>query len=363
MLAAPEGTVANIWRKDGDGWALLAPTDFPDEARLHTLVEDAPQLLPLSGSPTLVIVGREVALGAGRADLLAVDLDGHPVIIEIKLARNAEARRAVVSQVLAYAAFLFGKDVDTLEREILGAHLRDRQYTSLAEAAAQEYQEGDFDAAQFRANLETNLAEGDFRLVVVLDSAPEELVRLARYLEAISSRLTIDLITVSAYDVQGSTILVPQRVDPGRPAEEGASPKRKPAPTTGGELVDGADDFITAIPTAAPNEQAKLKRLVSWAKRIEADRLAKLETYHGVNRKILLPRLFQGQVGLATIWNDNGASLQLWRSVIAKRAPNSMARVEAALAPVPLKQGNTVREFSDELLDALLDAYREAAHG
>jgi len=52
-----------IWSNDGERWALLAPSGFPDEASLHTLIEQSPQLLPLAGSPRLTIVGREVRLG------------------------------------------------------------------------------------------------------------------------------------------------------------------------------------------------------------------------------------------------------------------------------------------------------------
>ncbi len=87
-----------IWSNDGSGWRLLSTSGFPDEARLHSLIEEAPQLLPLAGSPQLVIVGREVQLGGGYADRLAVEPSGRPAIIEVKLARNAEARRAIVSQ-------------------------------------------------------------------------------------------------------------------------------------------------------------------------------------------------------------------------------------------------------------------------
>lgn len=64
-----------IWRNDGSGWNLLAPVGFSQEAALHDLVEQAPQLLPLAGSPRLTIVGREVLLGTGDADLIAVEPD------------------------------------------------------------------------------------------------------------------------------------------------------------------------------------------------------------------------------------------------------------------------------------------------
>jgi hypothetical protein len=73
-----------IWRNDGTGWRLLAPTGFPDEAALHDLVEETPQILPLAGAPRLVVVGREVLLGNGYADLLAVESSGRLVVVEIK---------------------------------------------------------------------------------------------------------------------------------------------------------------------------------------------------------------------------------------------------------------------------------------
>ena len=55
-----------------------------------------------------------------------------------------------------------------------------------------------------------------------------------------------------------------------------------------------------------------------------------LSTYEGVGarRYTLLPRLVVGGAGLVTIWNDGSASLQFWRSVFEKRAPDFIERVE-----------------------------------
>jgi hypothetical protein len=86
-----------IWTNDGSEWKLLTTTSFPDEQALHSLVETAPQVLPLAGSPQLVILGREVLLGNAYADLIAIETTGRLAIIEVKLARNAEARRAIVA--------------------------------------------------------------------------------------------------------------------------------------------------------------------------------------------------------------------------------------------------------------------------
>jgi hypothetical protein len=60
-----------IWRRDADEWRPLLASNFANEEALHDLVEEAPHLLPLSGDPALVVVGREVALGSGYADLVA----------------------------------------------------------------------------------------------------------------------------------------------------------------------------------------------------------------------------------------------------------------------------------------------------
>jgi len=115
-----------IWQNDGTGPRLSAPIGFPDEQTLHDLVEETPQILPLAGDPTLVVVGKEVGLGNGYADIVAVEPSGRLAVVEFKLSRNAEARRAVVAQVLTYAAHLKGLSHEAVERDVLGRHLSDR---------------------------------------------------------------------------------------------------------------------------------------------------------------------------------------------------------------------------------------------
>lgn len=106
---------------------------------MHDLVQTAPHMLPLAGSPRLTVLGREVRLGAGWADLLAVESSGRLVIIEVKLAGNAESRRAVVAQVLSYAGYLQGLDPAQLESQVLAPHLAPGG-TVLAAAEADDQQ-------------------------------------------------------------------------------------------------------------------------------------------------------------------------------------------------------------------------------
>jgi hypothetical protein len=110
----------------------------------------------------------------------------------VKLARNSEARRAVVAQVLTYAAFLRGIDVATLTHEVLGDHLTKRGHATPIDAVKTEDEEWSLDPATFNEGLLRSLSEGRFRLVLVLDQAPEELVQLVGYLGAVAEKVLID---------------------------------------------------------------------------------------------------------------------------------------------------------------------------
>lgn len=352
-----------IWHRDGSGWRLLTPAGFPAEAALHELVEQAPHILPLAGSPRLAVLGKEVLLGGNYADLIAVEPTGRLVVVEIKLARNAEARRAVIAQILTYAAYLRGLDRVVLEQDILGSHLRRRGYASLAEAASANDQEGIFDEPSFNAALAKCLGDGRFRLVLVLDDAPEELVRLVGYLEVVADKLTIDLVTVAAYEVAGSQVIVPQRVDPERVSPRpSALPEFVSSPQ--GQYVEGASDFESAIAASPSESQPLLQRLTEWAKDLERAGLVKLGTYHGVSGRLtLLPRLLADNVGLVTIGNDHGPYLQFHRSVFERRAPTSLARIEQLDVPPRVGKGTITKVVGEDLLAVLTDAYREADSG
>jgi len=349
-----------IWRQQDDEWQELPPAGFPSEGKLHDLVAASPNLLPLSGEPSLAVLGREVPLGAGVADLVAVESDGRLVIIEIKLRRNAEARRAVVAQILTYAAHLKGLETEDLEA-ILRRHLLDAD--SIIEAARQRDQSGEFDERVFADGLAESLRAGSFRLVLVLDEAPSELVQLVGYLESITSGIALDLVTVSAYEAGSEQLLVPQRVDPDYQAEQTAvDPRRAARASKPRREVDGADAFEQAIEHAANNDRPTLRRLLAWARELESQNLVELRTVLGEGRQVLTVWVPGAKGGLASIWNDNGAYLPLWRSVFVRLAWNHIAPIEEATGK-PMGQGTSLVDPSDEVLDLLTRAYREAVTG
>lgn len=234
--------------------------------------------------------------------------------------------------------------------------------TSIADAVGRSDQSGQFDALAFDAAVRETLAAGAFRLVLVLDAAPTELVQLVGYLERISSGIALDLVTVSAYEVGSEQILVPHRVDPDYrpPGPSIAAAAVRHAPQK--REVDGSDAFEQAIERAPAEARAPLSRLLKWARGLESEQLATLRTVFGQGREILLVWVRGEKGGLVSIWNDNGAFISLWRSVFVRLAWDSIGEIEGLLGK-PIGQGNTVANPPDQLLDALTDAYRAATRG
>ena len=76
----------------------------------------------------------------------------------------------------------------------------------------------------------------------------------------------------------------------------------------------------------------------------------KLWTFHEKARSTLLPRLPVENVGLVTIWNDNGPPLSFWRSVFERRAPQTFALMEQFPDMLKIGQGTNATNITEEVL-------------
>src|SRR2546422_7265951 len=232
-------------------------------------------------------------------------------------------------------------NLEDLEQQVLAPHLARRGFPSLFSAI----DDGTLDAVTFEAGVAESLATGRFRIVIVLDDAPDELVQLVGFLEAISDGLVIDLITVARYEMGGSQIVVPQRIEPVRHARPTAAPPLERSGVLGNSTVPEDSDFRAAISTAPPDQQAFLTRLADWAVDMERKSLASGFTYHGKQNRTTLLAYVPGDFTLVTIFRDTKTSyLALYRSVFERRAPRALARLEQLLGAGAIKQGSTVRD-------------------
>ena len=353
--------MTGIWAQATSGsWQPMTPAGFVHEKDLHDLIESAPAMLPLAGAPRIAVVGREVRCGREFADLVGVEVDtGRPVVIEVKLAANADRRQAL-TQVLAYAAYLRRLDVAGFT-SLLQTYLTTRQLESVA-AAAEAAAGGDaaFTVDAFETRLADSLSAGRLRAVIVLDQAPADLVELVGYLQDVTSdRLALDLVVVTSYDVAGQRVLVPQLVEPDR-SQVTATAAGTGKPAAMADILRGASAFEECIADSPAEHEPDLRRLLEWAEQLQRDHLAELYTSVGKGRWVLKPQVPRQRVSMICVWNDGGAYLSPFRSVFERLAPNALAHLDAAW-PGAIGQGNYItHEHSEQLLDALRAAYVEA---
>ncbi|MGI8421836.1 MAG: hypothetical protein ACR2MU_06215 [Gaiellaceae bacterium] len=194
--------------------------------------------------------------------------------------------------------------------------------------------------------------------MLVLDEAPSELVQLVGYLESISSGVVLDLMTVSAFEVGSEQILVPQRVDPDY-QPEALAPRAQHSVGPAKREVDGSEAFEQAIDRAPADRREPLRRLLEWARRLEGEQRATLRTVFGDGREILLVWVRGEKAGLVSIWNDGGAFISLWRSVFVRLAWDHIEPIETLIGKL-IGQGNSVSDPSDDLLETIGAAYRDA---
>jgi hypothetical protein len=177
----------------------LVEEPFKDEAELQGCLERSPFLLVSESEPPVATVGRELSLpSAGILDLLAVDKEGLPVAVEVKLARNAQSRRQVVAQAFDYVADLSKLDFDALDDLVDGALAGALEKLVTLERIV-----------AVRKQCAANLRTGRIRLVIAVDSAPDDLIRIVRDLRD-NRHIDVRLVSVSKSKFEEKRILVPR---------------------------------------------------------------------------------------------------------------------------------------------------------
>ena len=351
-----------IWRRAGDEWVPMeaepAPSEVDLQARIVSILDRDPQALPLAGQPELIVVGQQVWTGNGKADVIAVERGGRPVIIEAKLHKNQEARRQVVAQTLEYAAGLHRRTVDDFEK-ILGESLHNSGHESLADAIGAD------DDEKFYKELAEHLARGSFRIVFLLDRAPDVLVKLVGYLVTITAdRIIVDLVNTLSYELGQDHIFQTQRIDPERgpePPPAWAS-KSSGKRSSGGPWPDSGRRFRDWIDELGDAADADLHKVLAWADGLVEEGICRVESKGRARERMALNLHARDSVlaVLDTIIETGKARLWLRGSAIAERAPNSLPAVQQASGRSLDKDGHA-NAITPELLDALADAYREAA--
>ena len=352
--------MAELWTEEEDNWVVTSPQEYGDEEELQKLIELNPQLLTLSGSPSLTMLGREVNVANCSIDILAVESTGRPVIIEAKLLSNSEARRRVVAQVLEYGAVLRGLDLPTLEQRVRLSTLSGQGHDSIYDAVVSNHPTLPTEEESFYSTLQGHLARGDFRLVLVLDDAPIELQRIVYYLDEITTdEVTVDLVTVRMYGVNGVRTVMTERMIPD--PEQFAISVGPPNSGSSTVRTEGSGAFRISTSDATDSARDMFDRLIEWAESLSELPHVRLRSGVGVDNTSLSPRVARQNAGLVTIFSDRGRpGLQLNWTVISRCAPNLVGEIREIAGEPEAPYTSYTHDPPPQLLDALANAYREA---
>lgn len=211
--------------------------DHSLEAALQNLLEKNPGIVPGSrtsaGSDTpstFVTLGREVPVHGRSLDLLLVDQDGILTLVECKLLENPESRRHVLGQIMEYATNAVDAWGGGLLREESTKYWSQRGRD--VDDVLSELVQGECDVDQFWHEVEANLEQRRFRLIVASDRLRPEVRRVLEFLNAELRSIEVLGLEMSCFGRDGeSLILVPSIV--GRTQ---AISDRKRRPTEGRRL-------------------------------------------------------------------------------------------------------------------------------
>jgi hypothetical protein len=222
------------------------------EDALQTLLQNYPNLIPgrqidpsSDDPPRFVLLRREMPVAGWSLDHLYVDQLGVLTLVETKLIQNPESRRAVIGQIIEYAANA---------QEVWGSG-RVRQYaaefwsrdnTDLVDIFIKEFGE-EFDEDIFWQTVENNLRDGRIRLIVAADELQAEVRRMIEYLNHEMQNAEVFGLELRCYgEDRGELVLVPQLIGQ---SEMSRQTKKFPGTrkTTQADFLSGVDEETHAF--------------------------------------------------------------------------------------------------------------------
>ena len=245
-----------IYIRDEAGLSPLEEEPFSTEDELQALIAEYPELLDgeqiRPGDPRRwILIAREKGIaetsdsGARWAiDHLIIDQDAVPTLAEVKRGSNPEIRRAIVGQLLEYAAHASRTwNADDLRRtfeetvnakghdpaEVLGRLLRT---------------DGEPDADGFWENVATNLSARRIRLLFVADEIPDPLERVVEFLNEQMPNIEVLAVEIKQFRGGQTQTLVPRVLGRTAKASTQGSFRRGPSLNRETFLGEFADDEV-----------------------------------------------------------------------------------------------------------------------
>ena len=249
----------------------LTEQRFDTEAMLENLIAQNPELLAgdqiRPGDPLRwILIKSQMAIEGWAVDLLLIDQESRPTLVEVKRGSNRELRREVVGQMFDYAAQAASIWADGGMRRAFEEGVRgtgdnpDDMLSERFQSDDDERDPADF-ADAFWDSAETYLAANRLRLLFVADEIPAELERVVRFLnEQTRDNLEVLAVEVKQYPGQFGQALVSRVI--GQVDATNNNDPRRPRPSPD-ELLKAfhpdVRDAILSLIAAVTNVDGELR--------------------------------------------------------------------------------------------------------
>jgi len=210
--AAAANIMAIIISENGKNAVKVEKSAFDKEDFLQRYIYENPESIPLydiKEDIRLLILAREFQTSSGPIDALGLDKDGQIYIIETKLFRNAD-KRTVIAQVLDYGAALWKHSGDfTSFTSALDSEMLETFGTTLGPKLREFFGLSEDGNASLLENARTNLSDGRFRFVVLMDRLDSQLKELLTYVNR-NSKFDVYAVEFEYYKHRTQEIIIPK---------------------------------------------------------------------------------------------------------------------------------------------------------
>lgn len=209
-------------RNDNKGLEPLEEEPFSSEDQLQALIANYPELLdgkqvrPDDPRRWLLITREKGIADQPEApdrwavDHLIIDQDAVPTLVEVKRGTNTELRRAVIGQMLEYAAHAAMTWTAYELRQTFENAAEVHGFDPRSEIAKLLKIDSEPDVDAFWQGVATNLAAQRLRLLFVADEIPDPLERVVEFLNAQMPHIEVLAVEIKQFRGESFQTLVPR---------------------------------------------------------------------------------------------------------------------------------------------------------
>jgi hypothetical protein len=201
-----------IISSDGGHAVRVNKSSFDKEKFLQEYIYANPESIPLydiKEDIRLLVLAREFQTESGPIDAIGIDGSGELYIIETKLYTNAD-KRTVVAQALDYGASLWNHSNDFNEfLATLDEHTQKVFKLKTTDKIKEFFDLDDDEVIQVTEKAKSNLNDGIFHFVILMDKIDDRLKDLIRFVNQ-NSQFDIYAVEFEYYKHESQEIIIPK---------------------------------------------------------------------------------------------------------------------------------------------------------